>query len=150
MTWGGYDLDKYSLPGNNFKFHNLTKDSIYWLIKLNDISLSNTTNSIADTKYKFGNESGNYTDLIIDSGTSYTQFPSTERDKFHSYLVKEQNLNCSSHQFGILCNCSGDNYLDHFPDFNFHMGGGKYILPKENYVRKRGDRCALMIMSGHS
>ena len=85
MTWGGYELDKYLIPGSNFKFHEMNETSSFWIIKLDHISLSGTANPIADAQYQFGNNSN----LIVDSGTSYSMMPKGERGKFQNYLLFE-------------------------------------------------------------
>lgn len=78
MTWGGYDALKYVNTGSDFRFHQVNSSSSFWQMTLDTITLSDTVNPLADSQYKFGNESK----LIIDSGTSFTMVPKKERTKF--------------------------------------------------------------------
>ena len=144
MTWGGYDLDKYLNPGSSFAFHNLNQSTVFWMIKLDHISLSDTVHPIADAQYNFGNQS----DLIIDSGTSFSMMPKSERNKFQNYLEYEQGVTCKTVKMVLVCNCAYADHLDYFPDLTFHMGGEKYILPKENYVIKKGPMCVVLLLEG--
>ena len=144
MTWGGYNLKKFLNPGSSFKFHELNKESMFWMIKLDHISLSDTVHPAVDKEYKFGNQSG----LIIDSGTSFSMMPSKERNKFEAYLQYEQGVSCKSVNMVLVCGCGFEDYLDYFPDLHFHMGGEKYTLPKENYVIKKGPVCAVLLLEG--
>ena len=42
MTWGGYDVKRYSMPGSTFKFYECIKDETFWLLRLKNITLNNT------------------------------------------------------------------------------------------------------------
>ena len=158
MTWGGYDLQKYAEPGSDFKFHDCIggKDATFWLFKLRNITIDSKINPEEAKNYTFGN-SPNSSAMIIDSGTSFVQFPKHERDKLHKYLENVQNLSCKAYSDILLCNCTEEaNFLERFPDLIFNMGGNhtsaEYVFPRENYLKfhpKKG-KCSVRIMSGGS
>merc|ERR1740117_1954311 len=88
MTLGGYDVERFAMPGHKMDFHNLWEKkgmiSGHWLIKQEGMTMHNST-----TSRVFGAN----TPTIIDSGTSFILMPLAERNAWISSLEEIMALN---------------------------------------------------------
>lgn len=66
MTFGGYDLAKYSAGGSKIYWHNLVTPSKYWTLRMTAVNIGTQA---------FPTSVSN---LIIDSGTSYLLLPTAD------------------------------------------------------------------------
>lgn len=77
MTLGGYDLEQYSLPGQEMQYHDIIPNTGHWMITQDYMS---TTMEGTDFKR------GVMGKTIVDSGTSYILMPLADRDALADHL----------------------------------------------------------------
>ena len=133
IQFGGYDLNKYALPGSSMTFHEIEDNADHWQLTLDSMSLV----GVNDFSVGEGRK------IIVDSGTSFLLMPERDRKAFIQYL--SQHLFCMEATLPF-CYCDEHQYQS-FKDIRLTIDSKNYFLPKENYVMKDSNICAIGVMS---
>jgi hypothetical protein len=137
ITFGGIDMANMAALGSQMNYHNITKDSVHWQLKLKSMTLSSEQNISGNySGYVFGKDA----DIIVDSGTSFLLMPKAARKDFINFLYYELDIFCYDSSIPV-CFCDDKQYKSSFPDFTFRIDGIDYFMPKESYVYQENGVC---------
>ena len=78
MTLGGFDLELYSLPGQELQYHDIIPKTGHWMVTQDYMSTTQGGNN----DFKIGVKAN----TIVDSGTSYILMPLADREALISHL----------------------------------------------------------------
>ena len=92
MTFGGYDLEKYSQPSSNLSYHKAKNGTYYWSLTLQDMNLFDDKNSSVGKNFSEGKNAS----IIVDSGTSYILMPNSSLQNFKKLLEDEKGMSCDT------------------------------------------------------
>ena len=115
------------------EYHNIIPKTGHWMITQDYMSTT-----FEGTDFKRGVNAK----TIVDSGTSYILMPLDDREALATHL----GLKCRGK--GIV-SCSFQNYAL-IPDLVFSIGGKKYIVPRESYLKKTSENEGYLLIMSHS
>jgi hypothetical protein len=125
------DGDEY-LFKNQIKFSNI---SDAWTIPLLRAQLASSEINVVQ----------NMTIATIDSSSAYIMVPQSDFDLFLSSL---KGLNCQKDKRTQLFTCDCEKVTPRFRKFyplNLYMGGAKFSIPSDSYLKLMGQTCYIMI-----
>lgn len=142
LTLGGYNTEKFGMPGSNLNWHELSSPGkSSWITSLSD-------------EPAFGGvklENSGITDVLVDSGASVVIFPEPMR----AFMYEEINKILGIHDFfpGLAqldsFTCT-DADVAKLPAVNLAIGGIDYSIPPQSYIKKFGDMCSIANMKKDS
>ena len=95
MTFGGYDLAKYSQPNSTIDFHDAIWDpdwKYYWTLTLQEMTVSDESNSTIGKGFSVGKNQH----IIVDSGTSFILMPRDALLNYTAYIESHMGISCDT------------------------------------------------------
>ena len=133
---GGFDLEKYALPGEHITWHNIHPSHAFWSMdfsnmKLGDKPFTPSVNSV-----------------MADSGTSLNMIPDADFNAIKDTFFKD-NASCHVMRNTLTaCACTAAEH-EAIPDITFEMDGSQYIIPRDMwYERGENNQCVIKFMHG--
>lgn len=135
VTIGGYDVEKYARENETLQWHNLT-NKFWWTLKLEGAQLDGKALPIRTTQ------------VIIDTGTSFTLVPKTDYRIITSFFYsKGYDCKTDRSMYNLfVCQCTDAEYAS-YPTLEVIMGGTAYKLAPINYIERQEGVCAFKFMT---